>query len=57
MQGYICVLDSTVQKQYAESYAKIQQKEQAEEGEIMSLLDFAAMNPNRAVATDVAVSA
>jgi hypothetical protein len=57
MQKYIRVLPETVRRPYEECYARIQQKEQDEEGEIMSLLDFAALNPDCSVTTDIAVNA
>jgi site-specific recombinase XerD len=39
MQRYIRVLDSTVQAQYEASYAKLQMKEESDEGEVISLMD------------------
>jgi hypothetical protein len=48
MQGYIRVLDSTVRKQYEESYAKIQQKEIQAEESLMSLVQFSLLGAKTA---------
>jgi integrase len=47
MQKYIKVLDTTVKRQYEESYNKLQEKNGAEREEPLSLLDFALMSPDR----------
>jgi site-specific recombinase XerD len=49
MQKYIRVLPETVRRQYAESYQKIQEQEQVETDQPISLLDFALMNDEDAL--------
>jgi hypothetical protein len=44
MQRYIRVLDSTIRSQYEASYAKLQEKMESGEEEIISLVDFALMD-------------
>jgi integrase len=51
MQRYIQVLDSTVRRQYEETYQKLQEQAQAESDEILSLLDFAALEAGAASTT------
>jgi len=48
MQRYIRVLPDTVKSQYAETYNKMIQQEQVAAEEIISLVDFALMDPNHA---------
>jgi integrase len=44
MQRYIKVLPETVKRQYAGSYQRIQEKQQAEPENVISLMDFALMS-------------
>jgi integrase len=44
MQRYIKVLDSTVRRQYEESYQKLQENDRPGPEEVFSLNDFAALN-------------
>jgi integrase len=43
MQRYIRVLESTVRSQYEASYSKLQEKQESDEDEAISLVDFALM--------------
>ncbi|MGA1984039.1 MAG: site-specific integrase [Acidobacteriaceae bacterium] len=44
LQRYIKVLDTTIQRQYEASYRKLQEQDQAEVEETLSLVDFAVIN-------------
>jgi integrase len=55
MQKYIKVLDSTIKRQYEESYNKLQQNNQAEDEETLSLLDFALMDSGEAATSTAAI--
>ena len=46
MQRYIQVLEGTVRAQYESAYARLQERRESDEDEVISLLDFAAMNGN-----------
>jgi integrase len=51
LQRYIKVLDTTIKRQYEASYRKLQEQDQAEVEETLSLVDFALIN-----AADMATS-
>ncbi len=55
MQRYIKVLEGTVRAQYESAYARLQERCETEEDEVISLLDFAAMNSDDAVTHSVSI--
>jgi integrase len=48
MQRYIRVLDSTVRSQYEAAYARLQERAESDDDEVISLVDFAFMDTTNA---------
>lgn len=55
MQRYILVLEGTVRAQYESAYARLEERRESDEDEVISLLDFAAMNGNDPATLSVSV--